>query len=209
MAFSNEFKEAISKLPSKEKDKLLIRLLRKDMKLANRLHFELLSDNTVEEEREITREKLIREIEIVNKIFYSVGALFMDVRGLNGIISDHLSNTKDKIGEIELSILVLNGVLKANRDRILKAHYTEAYKFCVTTIAKAFKILLLIKKLHPDYQMDFQEGLNELGENIGDNHYLMKTAIYNGFDVNWLLSGEIPENIAEIHKEIRANGYLR
>ncbi len=209
MAFSNEFKEAISKLPNKEKDKLLIRLLRKDMKLANRLYFELVNENSIEEEREVFREKLIGQIEIVNKTFYSVAALFMDVRTLNGFITEHVFKTKDKIGEIELSLLVLNSILKENRDRILKAHYTEAYKFCVTTIAKAFKILLLIQKLHPDYQMDFYAGLVELGENIGDNPHLMKTSIYNGFDVNWLLSGEIPENIAEIHKEIRANGYLR
>ena len=50
--FHKEFKEALSRLPSKEKDKLILRLLKKDLVLANRLLFELLSTNTVEEERQ-------------------------------------------------------------------------------------------------------------------------------------------------------------
>jgi hypothetical protein len=37
----------------------------------------------------------------------------------------------------------------------------------------------------------------------------MHTAINNELDVNWLISGEIPSNILEIHKEIRQNGFLR
>ena len=37
----------------------------------------------------------------------------------------------------------------------------------------------------------------------------MRTAIQNGFDVNWLLHFDIPENIEQIHKNIRSQGYLR
>lgn len=48
MTFPKEFKEALSHLPSKEKDKLVLRLLRKDLLLANRLLFELVNTNTVE-----------------------------------------------------------------------------------------------------------------------------------------------------------------
>lgn len=51
--------------------------------------------------------------------------------------------------------------------------------------------------------------LIKLGRIIGDNKYLMKFAIHNGFDVNWLLRAEIPENIEQIHKDIRDRGYLR
>jgi hypothetical protein len=36
----------------------------------------------------------------------------------------------------------------------------------------------------------------------------MRTAIFNGFDVNWLISGS-PEDIAEIYRDIRDSGYLR
>lgn len=41
--YSKEFKEAISRLPSTEKDKLIFRLLKHDMALENRLYFELVN----------------------------------------------------------------------------------------------------------------------------------------------------------------------
>ena len=45
--------------------------------------------------------------------------------------------------------------------------------------------------------------LIKLGRIIGDNKHLMKFAIYNGFDVNWLFNTEILENIEQIHKYIK------
>jgi len=48
-----------------------------------------------------------------------------------------------------------------------------------------------------------------LGALIIDNKFLMKEAIRNGFDVNWLLNAEIPEDISIIHKQIRAAGFLK
>jgi hypothetical protein len=51
MVFEKEFKEALLDLPIKEKDKLLLRLLKRDVPLANQLYFELVSTQTVEERR--------------------------------------------------------------------------------------------------------------------------------------------------------------
>lgn len=47
MKFPEELKEGISQLPSKEKEKLIFRLLKHDLDLANRLLFELVSTDTV------------------------------------------------------------------------------------------------------------------------------------------------------------------
>ena len=51
MILPKELKEAITHLSSTEKDKLIFRLLKKDLALANRLLFELVSSETVEEKR--------------------------------------------------------------------------------------------------------------------------------------------------------------
>jgi len=52
MAFyTKEFETAISHLPAKEKDKLILRLLKKDLILANRLQFELVDNGNIEERR--------------------------------------------------------------------------------------------------------------------------------------------------------------
>lgn len=44
---------------------------------------------------------------------------------------------------------------------------------------------------------------------MADSPNLMKMAINNGLDVNWLWNAEIPENIDAIHKQLRAEGFLK
>jgi len=85
----------------------------------------------------------------------------------------------------------------------------DFYTLCIYIIARAFKILLLIKIQHEDLHLDFRESVETLGNLIGENDVLMRFAINNGLDVNWLINFEIPENIVAIHKEIRANGFLK
>ena len=57
-------------------------------------------------------------------------------------------------------------------------------------------------------QKDFEELLKKLGTLIVQNQHLMKIAIHNGFDVNWLIRAEIPENIDDIHRDLKKRGYL-
>jgi hypothetical protein len=206
---SKELKKAIQELPSAEKDKLIFRLLRRDLDLVNRLHFELVDVETVEDKRVAFEKEMIEKITEYSERFYSVGYLLQDTRFLSGDITNHVKITKDKFGEISLNLKMLIQVLKLNNDKIQKQTYSKAYTLCIYVIARAFKILLLIKAIDEDYFIDFKGDLNSLGFLIGDNPMLMRTAINNGLDVNWLLSGEIPNDIVAMHKEIRANGFLK
>lgn len=205
--FTKEFKQAIQELPSAEKDKLIIRLLKRDLDLANRLYFELVDGETVEDKRAAFEIDMLKKIKNFSERFYSVGYLLQDTRFLSGEITNHVKITKDKFGEISLNIKMLIHLLKINNERIQSQ--PKSYTLCIYVIARAFKILLLIKAIDEDYFIDFKEDLTLLGELIGQNPMLMRTAINNGLDVNWLLSGEIPEDIVAIHKEIRANGFLK
>ena len=209
MTFPKEFKEAIQNLPSAEKDKLIFRLLKHDLDLANRLHFELVNTETVEERRSTMQKGITKSIIRISDRFYSMGYLLMDVRDLSGEISEHVRITKDKFGEASLNIQMLNEVLKINKTRLENSKTNDSYKIYIYVIARAFKILLLIQALHDDYLMEFKKGLKELGTLISQNPSLMKIAINNGLDVNWLLESEIPENIVAIHKELRSNGFLK
>src|SRR5690606_14815252 len=119
----------------------------------------------------------------------SVGYLNMDVRFMSGDINEHLRITKDKFGEVELNLFMTNEILERNRENILSAHPSKAHKFSTAIVARAFKIMVSISKLHEDYFMELEGGLNKLGKLIGDNPYLMDRALYNGLDVNWLISG--------------------
>ena len=208
MTFDKDFKNAISYLPSKEKDKLILRLLKRDIPLANRLYFELVSDLTVDEHRREMERRVVNEVERMTRNFYSPGYLLVDMRYLSGEITSHVKTTKDKFGEASLNLLMLNEVLAKNSDNVILLTPSKARTFCAYVIARAFKILLLIDKLDDDYALEFEANLIKLGNLIGKNKYLMQRAIHNGLDVNWLITFSIPSDIVAIHKNLRARGYL-
>jgi hypothetical protein len=49
MKIDKDFKKALSEMPDPEKDKLVAMLLRRDKKLAKRLHYELIGDFSKED----------------------------------------------------------------------------------------------------------------------------------------------------------------
>jgi hypothetical protein len=63
--------------------------------------------------------------------------------------------------------------------------------------------------MHEDLQYDFKEDVETLGELIACFPNIMKLCIYNGLNVNWLISFEIPEDIVAIQKDLRARGFLK
>lgn len=209
MTFDKEFKEAISNLPSSEKDKLILRLLKKDLVLANRLYFELLSEESVEEKREKLQKSLESQAERAVNLFYSPGYLSMDVRYMSGMITEHVKITKDKFGDPWLNLFILNQIIPKINKQLRTFSPRQAEKFYVPAIARTFKIIMNIVKLHEDEQYEFREELEKLGVSISENEYFMKVVINHGLDVNWLIKFEIPENVVEIHKNIREMGFLR
>lgn len=207
--FDKEFKIAIEQLTSAEKDKLIFRLLKKDLPLASRLHFELVDTETVEQKREKLSSLVSKKTQQTSSNFYSLGYLFMDIRYISGDINEHVRITKDKFGEIKLNIQMLIEVLTINRIHIKNSKPKDTYKLLIYVIARSFKILLLIKALDEDYLVDFKDDLVKLGNLIGSYDLLMKLAIQNGLDVNWFIFGEIPENIVAFHKQLRVDGFLK
>lgn len=206
---SKELKKAIQELPSSEKDKLIFRLLKKDLDLTNRLHFELVDTETVEDKRNSFEKVMLKKINHFTERFYSVGYLLQDTRYVSGDISAHVKITKDKFGEISLNLKMLNHLLLLNNEKIQSESYGKAYTMCIYIIARAFKILILIKAIDEDYFLDFKDDLVLLGENISKNPLLMRTSINNGLDINWLISGEIPGDIVAFHKDLRLKGFLK
>ncbi len=209
MTFDPEFKKALQLLSDKEKDKLILRLLKHDLNLANRLRFELVDTNSVQDKREQVRNRIVKRIQLFTKCYYSPGYLLMDVREISGEINEHVSITKDKIGEISLNCLMLRHLLELNSERIDAEKIGKAHTLCIYIVARVFKILMLIQKQHEDLHLEFSEDIEAIGKLIGHNHNLMKTAIHNDLDVNWLIQFTIPINIADIYKDLRENGFLR
>jgi hypothetical protein len=191
---SKELKDALSELPDQEKDKLIFRLLPANPDLAKKLAFELLEGGDTKGER---RRELAEEIELVLKRstanYYSPGYLLLDLRACSGAISRHVKTTKDKYGEIELNLLVLNAGLMPVREKIAAASPAKARTLSNHVVKRALKIYQLLSKQHPDIVLDFKSDLQELGANISAIDTFMRVAIREGLDVNWLLKGILPD----------------
>jgi len=209
MTFDLEFKKALQLLSDKEKDKLILRLLKNDLQLANRLHFELVDTDSVQDKREQVRTRIIKRIQIATDNQYSSVYLLKCIREISGEINEHVFITKDKLGEIILNCLMLRILLELNNERISLETQDKSYALYIYIVARIFKILILIQKQHEDFHMDFREDIEVIGKTIGSNHTLMKIAIRNGMDVNWLIQFNIPEDISGIYKKLRINGFLR
>ena len=209
MKFSKEFKEAVLHLSENEKDKLLIRLLKKDENLVNRLYFELIDDQTVDDHRLKMESRVEVRAEEITRFAKSLNHLKMLTRYLSGEISEHVRITKDKFGEVSLNLLMLNTLLKHSKKLFRKSTQIQARKFSLYVIVRTYRTLLLIDKMHEDLHMEFEDDLHQLGNLIGDEPTLMHFAMQNGLDVNWLIKNEIPEDIARYHKDLKAQGFLK
>jgi hypothetical protein len=209
MYYDPEFKKALQLLPSAEKDKLILRLLKHDLNLANQLLFKLVATDSVQDRREQLKDRIIKRVQWATERYYSAGFFLTDIRDISGEINEHVSITKDKVGEISLNCLMIRQLLELNNERIATETLDKAYTLCIYIVARIFKILMLIQKQHEDLHIEFSEDIETIGKLVGKNHLLMKTAIRNGLDVNWLIQFNIPKNIADIYKTLRENGLLK
>lgn len=209
MKFDPAFKEAIRQLSSNEKDKLILRLLKRDEALARRLQFELVSVESVEDRRTKMEARVLEAVGEMRKGFYSWGYLLMDMRYLSGEITEHVKTTKDKFGEISLQLLQLSEWLKVFVPVLNETAPGNTHKMRTYIITKTYKILLLIVAIHEDYRVEFRDDLYQLGMAIGNCDTLMRAAIYNGLDVNWLINDAIPDTIKTHFKTLRESGFLK
>jgi hypothetical protein len=163
MAISKELKEAIVLMPVKEKDKLLLRLIGKNENLLKQLEFELLEEGETMESR---REEVKAEIDKLYRLSaYSSGYLMMDMRYVNARITEHVKVTKDKYGEVELTLKLLNDCFEKHLKWIEK--YSSKSDTLASYVAKRTEFVLnKVKKLHPDIQFEFEEGMNLLLERV-------------------------------------------
>jgi vacuolar-type H+-ATPase subunit I/STV1 len=159
MALPDPLKKAIVQMSSREKDKLLLRLVAKDSLLVDRLHFELIEDsNTLPERREAIRERILK---IAQMSQFSPGWIMMDMRSLSGDITHHVKITKDKYGEIELNVHLLNVFFENHAEQL--RNYSSRSDKCALYIAKKTEtVLRLLAKLDEDYYVDFVDAVNQL-----------------------------------------------
>ncbi|MEM1216116.1 MAG: hypothetical protein AAGJ82_10545 [Bacteroidota bacterium] len=174
---TKEFKEAITQLPDREKDKLLFRLVAKDAALVERLEYELLEGAETQEERRNDVARNIDEtLEDYETYFYSPGYLLLELRALSAEITRHIKATKDKYGEVYLNFILLNRALERFGKRIASFSTQKARTLNDYVVKRALKIEKLIEKLHEDYRLDFADDWKQLTALIRSIPTMKRTA---------------------------------
>jgi len=159
-------KDAVLNLPPKEKDKLLLKLISKDIVLLNQLEHQLLEDDSDLDERvEQIKEEINKKIALVNRFLennynYSAGYFMMDIREMSGLINEHLLITKHKLSEIDLRIFLLESIIDCSAKHYFYKPTRHNEKLFNYFAGRVKYILEKFFKLHEDVQFDFSERLN-------------------------------------------------
>lgn len=157
-------KSAILDMPVREKDTLLIRLIAKDPMLIRKLQHQLLED---EVDMEAQRDELIQSMlsvfsrEDFHHWSYTPGLVMMILRDFSGAIGRHVKITKDKYGEVQLLILLVNLSFRKQAD-ILYQNQHRADKFADYVSRKAQIALKKLERIDRDYYIEFDKDVNEM-----------------------------------------------
>lgn len=208
MEYSKEFKQALSEFSSKEKDKLIFRLLKKDKLLSKKLYFELIEEETTDDKRNTMESYLKERITDLSKHIGNPKYFLVLVRKLSGEITEHVKVTTDKFGDVFLNLFLVNTILEHN-DKLSRQRFDAVYKLYIYLINKIIKALIQIQKLDEDHWLEFDKILTDIDFQLHENLYLEKLCINNGLDFNWLKCENIPDHFELIVKDIRSQGFLK
>ena len=159
-----DLKSAITDLPIKEKDKLLLRLIAKDKVLTEHLHYKLLeSELDLEDRKEKIKADVTEQIAELKKL--NAKEALVKVRKMITSVNHFYKVTKDPVGEVELKIFILNIVPFDFRKSIFgyRDYMILFSSFYIKTVAITIN---KFKKLHEDLQFDLSEDLNNLLDKI-------------------------------------------
>ncbi|MFK8057636.1 MAG: hypothetical protein AB8F78_16035 [Saprospiraceae bacterium] len=187
---TDEQKDMIRELPTKEKDKLLLRLIVKDDVLLEQLTFKYLEhEATTEERADLLREHYRR---LFAPIGLSPGQMMLRLRKASGMLGRHVRVTKDKLGEVAMLVDMIHFLLDQNLDPMRKRHRSPArwYKFSRYVVKRLPTLMKKADKLHPDLWLDFEGQLNEVLTMIWDSPEMSEEAELAGLVRRWEGPGE-------------------
>ena len=209
MEYSKEFKEALSEFTPKEKDKLIFRLLKKDKILSQKLYFELIETVSVDEKRNELEKKIGERVSYFAKTVTNPRYFLVLIRKLSGEITLHVKVTSDKFGEVYVNLFLVKTILKEYKEKLSRQNFEQTYKLYLYLINKIFRALILSQKLDEDYFLEIDGILKETLDEILDNQKMQNLCFNNELNFNYFQTEKIPENIADIVKDLKIQGFLK
>ena len=154
-----DLKSEILALPTKEKDKLLLRLVAKDKVLTEHLHFLLLEDEESLRERVAV---LKEEIVHYDKNRTNAKDVLLILRKLIKSINHFLKVTKANFEEVELRIFLFNHTPFEFKAKFFSSYKNYDQLFAIFFIKSVLATIKKFERLHEDLQFDLKEDLNKL-----------------------------------------------
>ncbi len=184
---TDEQKAMVRALAPREKDRLLLRLIAKDPLLLEQLTFAHLEDGNSTPERTDDFRAAYR-----NRLGgwsggISPGELMMQLRYCSGDLTRHVRVTKDKFGEVQLTVEMIHYALDDNMKAMRQRYRSrERWEKLALWIARRLKATLpKASKLHPDLWLDFEAQLNDLLLMVHDAPELNRAAEEQGLPRRW------------------------
>lgn len=157
----DSLKAAIIRMPVKDKDKLLLRLVAKDQKLIQRLEFELLEGGETRDERAADlRQLIMANMSKTGAEYLTPGYLLLEMRDISGRITEHVNATKDKLGDIVLNVFMLETAFNRHYAMLQRFSLGRNDTFAKYVTQRMATILPKAEKLDPDLHLEFRKPLN-------------------------------------------------
>jgi hypothetical protein len=164
-----QLKAAIARMPAHEKDKLLLRLVAKDEKLVRRLVFELMEGSSTRDERAAElRRNMAQNLAEAAKYHLTPGYLLLHLRHWNARIAEHVNATKDKVGEVALTLFMLAEAFRLHGPMLRKFPDKRSDTFAPYVVKRSSAMLKKAEKLHEDHFIEFRRDLEALLRAIWD-----------------------------------------
>lgn len=186
LKLDDQLKAAIVRMPAKEKDKLLLRLAAKDVKLVRRLVFELLEGGETRDERAAElREQIAKDLSPTDATYLTPGYLLLELRHWYARINEHVQATKDKAGEVSLVIFMLAEAFRRHWAMLNRYPERRSDTFAPYVVKRTAVVLKKAEKLHEDYFIEFRRDLNELLQFIWEFKPTARLAQVEGLPRFW------------------------
>jgi hypothetical protein len=195
VALAPELKAAITKLPPKEKDKLLFRLIALKPELASQLEYLLLEGGETQEER---RNDVQRDLEraIERHTFGKPIHLYFDLRELSSMITKHVKTTKDKYGDVWLNFYMLDLALARFGGACAAVKPAHQDTFNEYIVQRLKRILKQLVALDPDFHLDFKRMRNQIGQILANNPEFVLLAAKKELNMEWLITTDATPNLS-------------
>ncbi len=156
---SPELKAAIVALSADEKDKLLLRL---KPDLIKKLTYELLEEKETLDARTTKVQNTIDEYLQSVGGWFTPGNLMMAMRSCNGLITEHVKVTKDKMGEVFLTLHLLLKAFELWRTKLNEFDRNRSMTFSEYVVKRTTMLIDKAQKLDPIFQDDITEQINRI-----------------------------------------------